>query len=142
MAFEITRVDVWAGEIKDQPGALAAKLEALQRAGANLEFVIVRPTAMPPGNGILYVAPLSGAQQEGVAKEAGLRKSNAIHALRIIGPDRPGLVAGVTRTIADEKINISGVSAATIGDRSVLYLRFDSETDARRAAQVLTPRLA
>lgn len=141
MAFEITRVDVWAGEIKDQPGALAAKLEVLQRAGANLEFVIVRPTAMPPGNGILYVAPLRGSEQIAAAKDAGLRKSNTIHALRIMGPDRPGLAAGITRAVADEKVNISGLSAATIGEHSVLYLRFDSESDARRAAQVLTPCL-
>ncbi len=139
MAFEITRVDIWAGEIEDQPSALAAKLAALQEAGANLEFAIVRPL-LHEGTGVLYVAPLLWPQQAAAGEAAGLKKAG-IHALRIAGPDRPGLLSGVAKTVGDAGINISGLSAAAIEDRAVIYVRLASEADAREAAQVLTPVL-
>lgn len=142
MAYEITRVDVWAGEVEDRPGALAAKLEALERAGANLEFVVVRPLTEAHGVGVLFAAPLIGTDQVRAAEEVGVRKAASMYVLRVIGPDRPGLVAGITRTVADAGINISGLTASALGDRAVAYLRFESDADARRAAQILTPRLA
>ena len=46
MAYEITKEDVWVGEIEDRAGAVAEKLEAVSRAGVDLEFVIV---GLPPG---------------------------------------------------------------------------------------------
>jgi hypothetical protein len=141
MAFEITRADVWAGEIEDRPGALADNLEALMRAGANLEFVIVRPSAGLPGTGVLFVAPLHGEQQTKAAEEIGLRKSATMHVLRILGPDRPGQGAGIARALAEARLNIDGLSAAAIADRCIFYLRFDTEADAKRAAQLLTAKL-
>ena len=41
-AYTVSKVDVWVGTIRDRPGGVAEKLEALARAGANLEFVISR----------------------------------------------------------------------------------------------------
>jgi len=120
---------------------LAEKLEALMRVGAHLEFTIARPSAEKPRTGVLFVAPLLEPEQTAAATAAGFRKSGGIHALRIIGPDRPGLGAGMARTLGDAGINVSGMSAATIGERCVLYFRFGSDEDAKRAAQVLTPVL-
>jgi hypothetical protein len=142
MAFEITRVNVWAGEVEDRPGALAEKLEVLQRAGANLEFAIVRPSAPLSGIGVLYVAPLIGREQTGAGDEAGLRKAESLDSLRIAGPDRPGLLAGVTRLVAGAGINISGLSSAALGEQCVIYLRFERLADTERAAEVLARTLA
>lgn len=143
MAFEITMVDVWTCELEDRPGALADKLETLQRAGTNLEFAIVRPSGdVMSSTGLLFVAPVVGPQQTGAATEAGLEKNASLHALRIVGPDRPGLVAGIARTLADARINIVGLWAASLAEGSALYIRLESNTEARRAAQLLTPRLA
>lgn len=142
MAFEITMVDVWTAELEDRPGTLAEKMEALQRAGADLEFVILRPsTDVTANTGILFVAPLVGLAQCRAAEDVGLRKDTSQHALRVVGPDRPGLVAGIARMLADARINISALWASALGDESALYIRFDSNPEAKRAAQLLTARL-
>ncbi len=141
MAFEITRADVWAGEIEDRPGALAEMLESLQRAGANLDFVIVRPSAGLPGTGVLFVAPLHGPQQILAAEQMGLKKSASMHVLRLVGPDRPGQGAGIARALADAGLNINGLSAAAVEDDSLFYIRFDTDADAKRAAQILTAKI-
>lgn len=142
MPFEITHVSVWAGEIEDRPGVLAEKLEVLQRAGANLEFAIVRPSAPLSGVGVLYVAPLVGREQTAAGGAAGLRKAESLDSLRIVGPDRPGLLAGVTRLIANAGINISGLSSAALGEQCVIYVRFERPADTERATEVLARALA
>lgn len=141
MAFEITRADVWAGEIDDRPGALSEKLQVLERAGANLDFVIVRPSAGMPDTGVLFVAPLHGIEQARAAEDAGLRRSASMHVLRVVGPDQPGLGAGIARTLGAARINIHGLSAAAVADRSIFYIRFGAEDDVKRAAQILTEKL-
>jgi len=142
MAFEITKVDVWAGEMEDKPGGLARKLEAVMRAGANLDFVIARRQPDKPGTSVVFLAPLHGAEQIRAAEDAGLKKATGLHSIRIQGPDRPGLGAGITKTVADAGLNIRGFSGAAVGDRCVLYIAFESDADAVRATQVLTPMLA
>lgn len=141
MAFEISKADVWAGDVADRPGALAEKLEALERAGANLDFVIVRPSAGLPGTGVMFVAPLHGAAQQQAAEDAGLRRTAGMHVLKIVGPDRPGLGAGISRTLAKSGLNISGLSAAAVADRCIFYIRLASDEDVRKAAQLLTSTL-
>lgn len=143
MSYEVTTVDLWFGEVEDRPGALAEILEALLRAGANLEFAIMRPASdVLAGTSLLFVAPLVGEAQIQAAAEVGLERSAGLHALRIVGPDRPGQVAGIARTLADAGIRICGLWAAAIGDHSVQYLRLESSADTKRAAQLLVPRLA
>jgi hypothetical protein len=142
MAFEISMVDVWSGELEDRPGTLAETVEALQRAGANLEIAILRPSADVLANiGLLFVAPLIGPAQTKAAEEVGLEKDASLHALRVVGPDRPGLLAGIARTLADARINITALWAAALGENSILYIRLESKADAKRAAQLLTARL-
>lgn len=140
MAFEITNVDVWAGGIEDRPGALGAMLAGVMQAGANFDFVIVRPVEGQPTNGVVYLAPLSGPEQAKAAEAVGLAKSS-IRALRIAGPDRPGLGADIAKTLADAGINIRGLSAAAVADNALTYIRFDTEADTARAAQLLTASL-
>lgn len=140
MAFEITRVDVWVGEIEDRPGALCEKLNTVMRAGADLDFMIARPLAEGPGRGVLFVTPLHGPEQERAADEVGLRKSHT-QILRVEGPDRPGLGAGMTCTLAEAGISVRGLSASVLGDRCLFYIRFDSQDDLVRAAQILTREL-
>ena len=142
MAFEITRVDIWAGEIEDRAGGLAGKLEAVVQAGANLDFVIARRQPDKPGTGVVFLAPLRGTHQTRAAEGNGLTKAAGMHSIRIEGPDRPGLGALITKTVADAGINMRGLSAAAIGARCVTYVAFDNDADAARATEVLTPVLA
>ncbi len=140
MAVEISKVDVYAGEIEDRPGGLAEKLQALADAGADLEFVIARrqhDTHEQGGKGLVFVAPLKGAKQTGAARKAGLSKTDSLHSLRLLGANKAGMGARVGRVIAEAGINMRGLSAAAIGNKAVVYFAFDSDADARQAAKAL-----
>ena len=60
MSFRLDRVNLWAGEVPDQAGGAAGKLAFLAQAGANLEYVFTKRLQDQPGNGILYVSPITG----------------------------------------------------------------------------------
>lgn len=141
MPYDISRSAVWAGELEDRPGALAAQLDALQRAGVNLETAILRPSAPLSGTGVLFVAPLLGPAQERAAEQIGMRRCESIHVVRVAGPDHPGLMSGIAHLLADSGLNISGLSGAGTGDRAILYIRFDCSPDAERAISVLQAKL-
>ncbi len=139
MAYAVEKVDVWAGEIKDKPGAVAEKLQALSDAGANLEFVIARRDK--PGKGVLFLAPLKGAPQERAAKKAKLAKAKSLHSVRVVGPDKPGLGTRITMALCDAGINLRGISAAALGTKCIVYFAFDSLKDANQGARVLKKTL-
>ncbi len=135
MAYEIGKVDVWAVDVLNQPGTLARALEALRNAGAQLEFVIARRAAENTSR--VFLAPIKGAKQKQAAADVGITLASGMHAFRIEGPDRPGLGADLTRAIANQGINLRGVSAAVVGRRSVTYLAFDSEQDMKVAVTIV-----
>jgi len=137
MALKVSRVDTWAAAIEDRPGGLARKLQALAAGGANLEMVIARRTHNKPGLGVVFVAPIKGARATRAAAAAGFAKAASLHSLRAEGPDRPGLGAAITRTLAEAGINLRGLTAAAIGKKCVVYLAIDTAEDAVRAAGVL-----
>lgn len=137
MAYTISKVNVWAGTIKDRPGGVAEKLNALSRARANLDFVIARRAPDKPGRGVLFVAPLKKAAQTRAARKAGLKRADKMYSLRVVGPDRAGLGAKITRALAEAGINMRGLSAAAIKGRSVVYFAFDKRTDANKATRIL-----
>jgi hypothetical protein len=135
--LSITRVDVWAASIEDQPGGLAKKLEALATAGAKLEFVIARRAPDKPGTGVVFLTPLKGPAQIRAAKNAGFEKTTALHSVRIEGMDKAGLGAQITRALAEAGINLRGLSAAAIGKRFIGHLALDSAADATKAAGIM-----
>ena len=137
MALEVSRVDIWAGGIEDSPGALAAVLDALACAGAELEYVMARRAPEKPGRGVVFLSPVKGAKQARVAKKAGLHKSKSVFAVRADGRDKPGLGAIMTCALAEQGINLRGLSASVVGNRFVLYLALDSAADAAKAARAL-----
>ncbi len=135
MKLDVTRVDVWAASIKDRPGGLAKKLDALAQAGTDLEFAIAR--RVKPGKGVVFVTPIKGARQIRAAKKAGFAKTVSLRGLRIAAADKPGLGAQLTRRLADVGINLRGLSAASIGRRAIVHLAFDSADDANKAFRLL-----
>lgn len=141
MAYSVKKVDVWAGEVADRPGGLAATVAALSNAGANLEFLIARRAPDKPGTGVVFVTPVRGAKQKAAAQGAGLSMSDSLHSVRVEGPDRAGLGAKMTGALADAGINLRGVSGAALGRRAVTYLGFDSGADADTAVRTLKKTL-
>ena len=137
MALEVRADVVWAGDISDQPGGLAEVLGALAAGGANLEFVIARRRAEMPGQGVVFVAPVKGKAVQNAAAKVGLSKAENVPTLRVEGADRPGMGEKMLRAIADQGINLRGVSGGVIGRRFVAYLGFDKPEDASNAAKAL-----
>ena len=137
MKLKVSQVDVWAVGLRDRPGSLAAKLELLADAGANLEFVIARRDLSKTKAGVAFVTPVKGAAQMRAAKRAGFRKTPSLHSVRIESVDRPGLGADLTEALAIAKINLRGLSAAAIGKRCVVHLALDKVADAKKAIRVL-----
>ena len=137
MALKVTRADVWAVGLKDKPGALADKLAAVAKAGANVKFVVARRAADKPGTGVVFVTPLKGAKQLRAAKKAGLIRTKTLHSVRVEGPDRRGVGAKITGALAEAGINLRGASAASIGKKFVCYLALDKSNDVRKALRAL-----
>jgi hypothetical protein len=137
MPFHIHRVQVWSGEIPDQPGAAAAKLELLGRAGVDLEFVFTRPHLHEPDLAVMFLAPISGPEQERAARQAGLNPARDIAMLCVEGDNRPGLGYGMMSRLAIAGINLRGLSISAVGDRLAAYLAFDNPDVATMALQIL-----
>ena len=137
MAVEVSKIDVWFGEIPDRSGGLADKIEAVSEAGADLEFVIARRAPEKPGTGLVFLAPLRGAAQTRAAREARLEKAPNVHTVRLEGPNRRGFGAKITRVVAEAGINMRGLSGTALGRRCAVYLAFDSRADAEKARRIL-----
>jgi hypothetical protein len=137
MSFKWDRMHVWSGDITDQPGGAAAKLAFLAQAGANLEFIAMQRLLEKPGQGILYVAPVTGPTQVRAAKAAGLSETNYPVVRRIEGDNEAGLAHRLTRQWAVAGISLQGLTMAVLNNKFVGYATFDSVADANRAAQIL-----
>jgi hypothetical protein len=136
--MKIQRVDTWAATIKDKPGALAAKFKALSAAGANLEFVIARRSPEKRGAGVVFVTPVKGPKQCGAARAAGFKKTKSLHTVRIEGLNKRGQGMRLTQVLADNGLNLRGLSAAAIGNKFICHIAVDSGADASKAARILS----
>ena len=137
MGFRVHKVQVWSGEISDRPGAAAAKLEVVARAGANLEYIFTRPNPREPDGGVLYVAPINGPEQTQAARAAGLSPASEVAMLCVEGQDRVGLGFEIMRHLAVAGINLRGLSFSSVAERFAAYLAFDNHDAATQAVRVL-----
>lgn len=137
MALKVTRVNTWAATIRDRPGGLASKLDALAAKKVNLEFVIARRAPEKPGTGVVFATPIKGAAQTRAARQAGFARTAKLHTVRVEGPDRPGVGARLARAFAEAEINLRGFSAAAIGRSFVAHVALDTADDAARAVRIL-----
>ena len=136
MALKVSKADVWAVTIDDRPGGTAQKLEALAKAGANLEMVLARRTEQP-GQGVMFVTPLKGKKAVEAAQAAGMGQPGSIHSVRIEGGDKPGLGSRIARTLGDAGVNFRGMSAIAMGKKFVSFIACDSAEDQARAIAAL-----
>jgi hypothetical protein len=137
MALKVQRIDTWAASLKDKPGSLAAKLDALADAGVNLEFVIARRAPEKSGTGVVFVTPIRGVARCQAARQAGFKLTGSLHTLRIEGPDKKGAGARIARALAAQGLNLRGLSAAAINKKFVAHIALDKSADAAKAMRVL-----
>jgi hypothetical protein len=137
MALSVKRVQWWAGPIADRAGGLAALLKPLAEAKVNLEFVLARRTPEAPGQGVVFVAPITTGAAEKAAEAAGLKPAPEVAALRVEGENCPGMGYAISRAVADAEISFRGLAAGVIAGRFISYYAFDCAADANRAADVI-----
>ena len=100
MALKVSKADVWAVTSTIGRAAPAEKLEALSKAGANLEMVLARRTEARPGRDVRD--PDQGREGgEGGAGRPAWASRESIHSVRVEGGDKPGLGAKIARTLGD-----------------------------------------
>ena len=136
MALKVTKVDVWAVEIRDEPGGLAQVLETMASAGANLECVIARRQPDKFMAGVVFLTPVKGKKAQDAATSVGLKRAEDLATLRVEGTNASGIGVRMTRAIADAGVNMRGFSAMG-GGTFIGYLGFDNDADADRAAKAL-----
>ena len=137
MALKITRTEVWMASIDDRAGGAADKLEALARAGADLQFVFTRRTPEQPGRGLMFAWPIKGKKAVEAAQMAGFSANNSMQGLRLEGGDKAGLGAKIARAMGNAGVSFRGMSATAIGSKFASHILFDSADDAARAAAAL-----
>lgn len=137
MSFKMDRVHVWATDVKDEPGGVAAKLSRLDEVGADLEYVYTQRLPDKPGHGILYVAPITGVAQMKAAKAAGLHEVNEPIVMRVEGDNTAGLAHRLKHAWAAAGINLHGSIMTVLGTKFVGFITFDSVEDANKAARLL-----
>jgi hypothetical protein len=137
MKLEVTRVEVWIASMKDTPGALAAKLDSVSQAGADLDFVFARQSPEKPGTGVVFLAPVKGAKQAAAAKKAGFKKGKRLFTICVTGPNKAGMGTAITEAVAEAGLTMQGFSAHVIGRKFVLHIAFATAAAATKAAQVI-----
>jgi UTP:GlnB (protein PII) uridylyltransferase len=83
------------------------------------------------------VAPIVGAGQARAARNAGFKKAEGLHSLRLEGPDKAGLANRIAALLAGAGINLRGFSGAALGRKAVFYFAFDTPEETRKAGQAL-----
>ncbi|MFH0794319.1 MAG: ACT domain-containing protein [bacterium] len=137
MARKVNKIEVWVGEMDDQPGGLAKILKGLADAGVSLDGVIARRQPDKPGTGVVFLSPIKSKKAKAAAHSLGLRPAMDVGGLRVEGPDKAGIGAKLTGALAEAGINMRGLSALAIGKKFVAYFGFDNNADAANAAKVL-----
>jgi len=133
MAVQIRRVQLWRTEIRNKLGVLAATLEPLAQAGADLSGVMEYQVPGRSTRATVKILPSTGRR---AAQAAGFTLSPA-PVILVEGDNRPGLAYNVTVAIAWADITVRFLSAQVVGDRYSAILGFRTDAEARRATWLI-----
>ena len=84
-----------------------------------------------------FVTPLRGDREIAAAAQVGFNVARTLHSVRVMGRDRPGIAAELTKKLADGRINLRGFSASVIGTQFLAYVAVDSVDDANKVIEIL-----
>ena len=99
--------------------------------------MIARRDPSNAGKGVAFLTPVKGANVRKAAKAEGLAPAEKLATLKVEGNDAPGLGFRITSAIADSGVNLRGLSGTVVGRKFVVYLGFDGNADADKAARAL-----
>jgi glycine cleavage system transcriptional repressor len=139
----LSQTIVLTGVGRDRVGIVAELTDALFKLGCNLldssmtllrgEFAIILMVSLPESVGIesiserlkeveaklgfkLHIRPLS--EEELKSQES----VEAIYVISVYGADRPGIVSGITRNLAELGVNITDVQTKRTSDKQSLFI--------------------
>jgi hypothetical protein len=136
MAVTVKKIVLWRHEVDNKPGVLAATLESLAAAGADLHVVMGYRYPGNEGRAAIELYPVFGKKATAAAKAVGLTASS-IPTLLVEGDTRGGLGATTARALAEAGINLSFLVAQVIGRKYSALFGFETAQDASRAAALL-----
>lgn len=96
--------------IHDRPGAAAEVADALGREEVNIEGVCCVPSN---GYGELHLTVTDVAKARAALHQTGVKVTDEREVLMVDVEDRPGILAEVTRSVADAGINLTTLYLAT-----------------------------
>ena len=136
MAVTVKKVALWRRELENRPGALAAVLDPLARAGSDLQVAMGYRFPGNESRAAVEVAPVTSKKAAAAAQGAGMQPSG-IPTLIVAGDNRPGLGFAFAQGMADAGINMAFLVAQVIGRRYSAIFGFESDADADRAAAII-----
>lgn len=143
----------------DRPGIVASITQALLDLGGNLadcraallrgSFAIVVVAALPDGvsDDDLRAALAASSGDLGLGVWVGPAQAPSPHpegercVISVYGADHPGIVAAVSRSLADADVNIVDLSSRVVGDPPIYVLGLEVELPAGMSPSALTARL-
>jgi hypothetical protein len=136
MALNVKRITLWRKEVENRPGALAAALEPLADAGADLCLVMGYRFPDQPERSAIEVYPVTGKRQAAAAEQAGLAPFE-LPCLLIEGPNQAGFGARLGRALSDAGINIAFLVAGAVGRNAMATIGFADAETAERATKIV-----
>jgi hypothetical protein len=138
MRETVRKVSHYSMLVPDRPGAAFSVLATLVSAGINL----LGCSGSPKGRRAqIDVVPDNTRKFVTAAKKAGLSFVENRSGYLLMGEDdRPGVLASKLKVLADERINVTGVDALSIGERWGAILWVGAE-DVNRAGKHLRASL-
>ncbi len=136
MPVTVRNVTIWRKEVDNASGVLAATLEPLAKAGADLKVLMGYRLPGEEGRAAIELYPVTGKKALAAAAAAGLSASS-IPALHVEGDNKPGLGRALAEGIAAAGVNISFLIAQVVGKRYTSIWGFENAEDARKAATVI-----
>lgn len=135
MAESIRKADYFAVNVPNKRGEAARLLAAFATAGVNL----LAFTGFPGGSGKaqLDFVPENAAAFRAAAERMKLKLKAPKTVFVIQGDDRQGAIAGVLQRLADAKINVTAVDAASAGSGRYGAILWVKPKDVDKAAQAL-----
>jgi hypothetical protein len=137
MALNMHRVQVWTGDLPDQPGAAAGMLALLAKAGTDLAFIYTQPVPGQSDSTAIFLAPIQGPTQVEAAEHAGLAPARNLAMLCVEGTNRLGVGHDIMYRLAVAGINLRGLSISAIGSQFAAYLAVDDLDAVTQTIQVL-----
>jgi hypothetical protein len=134
MADIVRKVAYFAMDVPNKPGEGARALGALADAGVNL----LAFSGFPSGRKAqLDFIPEDVVAFKNAVKAAKIKTRPQKFGFLVQGDDRKGAVAGLLRTMADKKINVTAVDAVSAGVGRYAAILWVATKDVSKAAKAL-----